>query len=164
MITNSKPLRPRTLASKEAQAEPAASPAAPAATPAPSNLAPRAAADAHAILPVSLYPKDNTLLFLVNSAQSVLHLYWIKPITGHLIVTVGESAPIQTAVNEQDGASLSIAPGEYTWEVRDADNQIRMGPAHFDVKHSAGKGAGLASLKTILHGSGRKPAAVEFLD
>ena len=120
--------------------------------------------DTHAILPVSLYLKDGTLFFLVNAAKSDLRIYWVKSIPGQLVITAGKSTPARTPLNQLDGARLSIVPGEYTWEVRETNDRVVLGPSHFDVKHSEGKGAGLTSLKNILHGSGRIPAAVEFLD
>jgi hypothetical protein len=88
-------------------------------------------------IPIQLYPKDNSTLYLRPEKNIPLIFAWPTNLTGYIVIqNKNNGRRIYSEIQNQRYFPAKLdQPSSYFWEIMDADRRPMLGPYSFIIKH-----------------------------
>jgi hypothetical protein len=88
-------------------------------------------------VPIQLYPKDNSVIYMRPEKDIPLAFAWPTPLTGYIVIQDKENGHrIYAEIQNQRSFSAKLErPAPYFWQIIDSDRRPMLGPYTFVLKH-----------------------------
>lgn len=88
-------------------------------------------------IPIQLYPKDNSVIYMRPVKDIPLIFAWPTVLSGYIVIQdKGTGRRIYSEVQNQRHFSAKLEqPGSYFWQIIDSDRRPMLGPFTFNLKH-----------------------------